>query len=262
MEKQRFFQVLAMVALCACLAPAALAEPLSVRIDDYDFTFDTDHVATYAYNGASADTLTVGPGGNEVGSYRFLGADGSTTDMSGNVPGLYSVWASSSPYIFGGDLELSLSFDAKDGPYVSGGDEMEVSLTGSQGFLRITGIIGTPLPTGDPITLLEIEFNATSLLSREAYDETDLIEAEGTVKTLLGEDVSSQGLLGVAKLFFYAEDDVFPAPGGDYNPLSDHGLNSVQGRVSGETGVEIPEPATMTLLGIGALGLLRRRRRK
>ncbi len=70
MEKRRFSQVLTVVAICACLAPAALAEPLSVRIDDYDFTFDTAYDATYAYNGTAADTLMVGLGGAEVGADR------------------------------------------------------------------------------------------------------------------------------------------------------------------------------------------------
>ncbi|MCP4375843.1 MAG: PEP-CTERM sorting domain-containing protein, partial [bacterium] len=48
--------------------------------------------------------------------------------------------------------------------------------------------------------------------------------------------------------------------GAVYDPLTDYGLNPVYGRISGEAGV-VPEPATMSLLAIGGLAMLRRRRK-
>lgn len=264
--------VVSSVIIVSLMAVSVQAAPLSVRIDDFDFTFDTAYDAVYAYNGAREDTLSVNTDGNEVGSYRYLDCAGSgAPDILGNLPGFYPVWASSAPMIFGGDLELDLEFVANDGPYLSpGGDAMEVSLVGYQGHLKITGIIGTPLPVGVPMTLLEIEFHSTSLLARDNCDTIDLIEALGTVTTLLGEDVRGQDIEGVTFMKFFAVDesvDIFPRPGERYDPLGNDFMpdDFVIGRVSGEAGdgiALIPEPATMALLGLGGIGVLLRRRRR
>jgi hypothetical protein len=245
----------ACVAAILILSSAASAEPLSIRIDDYDFTFDTDYAATYAYNADSADTLMITDVGSAVGTYRYLGTDGAT-DLLGNAAGLYPVWGPAGG--FGGDLELEMEFTVNDGPYDSGTDTLDISLAGNGGRLEITGSIG--FMPGAPITLLEILFDDTSLLGRADDDVVDLIEGQGLVTTLLGEDVQAEGIVGGAFMKFFAENIVFPEPPGEtYDPLTDYGYGDVDGRVSGETG-EIPEPASMAILGLGGLAMLLRRR--
>jgi len=166
--------------------------------------------------------------------------------------------------VYGGDLQLNLSFVINDGPYVSGSDVLDISLAGSSGHLTITGIIGTPMPPvgSTPIVLLDMDFRATSLLGRKSTDVVDLIEAVGKVNVLLGEDVSAQDLIGTTFMKFFAEGGqvVFPdPPGQDYDPLTDYGYHDVLGRVSGEAGV--PEPGSLLVLTAGAAAVLACRRR-
>jgi len=250
-----------LVSAVLLFATGAYASPLSVIIEDYDFTFDTDFLATYNYNGSAADMLHVMAGGSDVGSYRFLGMS-APVDLLGNPPGLYPVWTSAAPLIYGGDLLLDMAFTLNDGPYVSGGDIMDISLTGSAGKLTITGIIGNPMPAAvPPMVLLDMDLTATSLLGRANDDVIDLIEGVGKVNILLGEDVSGQGLGGCTFMKFFATTGtlIFPDPPGQaYDPLLDYGYQTLEGRVSGEAGV--PEPGAMLLLAAGALAVLRRRR--
>jgi len=316
MEKRKFSQVLAMVALCACLAPAALAEPLGVNIIDHDFLFhvpyyqnpDTGIVrsAVYDYNGAAPDSLsltvnspgTAVAGTHNVGDYTY---SGQLLQVPPNPQGIGGTGATppvASPWLYplfftiqhGAKLEIQMDFNTNDGPYTNPttGDRYDVSLTGQSGFLRITGWIGSQgwpagvlypdvLPGGTPndITLLEIEFKDVSLLARAGASTADLIEGAGEVKTLLGWDMQElAGQLpelaemdGVTFFKFMLPDTqaaLFPLPGGEsYNPMNDYGWDTAYGGISGEAGLGdiAPEPATMTLLGIGALGLLRRRRK-
>ena len=273
--------VLVVAAVVALFVLGAHAAPLSVRIDDFDFTFDTDKVATYAFNGVAPDTLTVAAGvpvssaglpSGEVGSYRYLGTMGAA-DLLGNAPGFYPVWLTiaggpAPVAIFGGDLKLDMSFSAADGPYVNpGGDKLDISLTGRQGHLTITGIISSipPAPATPPITLLDIDFTATSLLGRAGLDVIDLIEGFGKINILLGHDVGKQGLEGVAFMKFFADPGtaIFPDPPGEnYDPLVDYTYNAYVGRVSGEAGMGVPEPASAALMLVGLPLLARRVRRK
>ncbi len=260
------------------LSPTASAEPLSVIVDDHDFLFDTDFTALYMRDKQNPadprDHLLVspeiggdsGPYDHDVAAYRYLGS--APPHPLGLAPGFYPI-RSTGDQLFGGDLSMDLAFDAADGPYVSSTDVLPVSLTGTEGVLRITGELMqpdmvTPIVQG---TLLEILFTRTSLISRDNNDVIDLVEAWGTVMTLFGDDVSAENIEGVVKFAFYADDlqpPIFPAPGETYDPLNSSAWGNIVGRVSGETGdgYPVPEPATMSLLAVGVAGMILRRRRR
>jgi len=256
-------------------AASAHAAPLSVRIEDHIFSFKGPKYANYLFNGAAADQLTVGTSSNHlVEGYTYEGTV--PTIVAPGVPPAsvdpYPVY-SGTPIKFGGKLEMNLVFTANDGPYTNPAlDTFHVSLVGDTGILKITGWIATqgfpsgiqyPL-TGTDITLLDITFNKVSLLAREGYDRTDLVEAIGTVNMLLGEDVKAYNLLGA--VYFKLESDapgqaIFPILSPAlYNPLVDYGRANIEDAwVGGFVGV--PEPATVAMLAIGGLALVLRRRR-
>jgi len=266
------------VRLCLALlaflvfAAAAQAAPLSVRIEDHFFTFEGPDVSAYYFNGALADQLTVGTSANHlVHGYTY---EGTVPTVPGGPPASvdpYPVY-SGAPIKFGGSMIMDLFFKTNDGPYTNGPDTFEVSLVGDTGSLKITGWIATQgFPPGlqypgamVDITLLDITFDKVSLLAREGYDRTDLVEATGMVNTLLGEDVKAYNLLGA--VYFKLESDdpgqvIFPVLSPAlYNPLVDYGLANIENAwVGGVAGV--PEPATMVMLAIGGLALVLRRRR-
>lgn len=252
-----------MIGVCTVLlvAVCSYAAPLSVRIDDYDFTFDTpEAVARYDFNGTAADTLSLAPGGGpEVGSLSVTGVAPGPL-----AAGFYGVYQASG--VFGGDLSLNLNFLVNDGPYTSpSGDSFDVSLVGDNGFLRIVGGVfhGFPGVVDVPadVTLLEINFDKTTLLARDGVDRADLIEARGIVTKLMGQDIADQNHIGVLKMAFYGEEEIFPDfVGGIYDPTDDI-QDTIFGRISGETGL-VPEPMTMGILALGLPFVLLRRRRR
>lgn len=284
----------------------AYATPLSVDIIDHDFTFDVPYYeypqtgavmsAVYDYNGKNPDMLYLtqnGAGSHNVPSYAYAGV---LPQVPPNPPGIAAATppAPSSwlyPTFFtmqhGAKLEIEMEFLTNDGPYTNpAGDIFDVSLVGTQGFLRITGWIGTqgwpagilypdPQPTGggpNDIVLLEIEFDTVTLLARAGHPTADLIEGAGRLKTLLGWNIADlagqfpelEEMDGVTFFKFMLPDAagaLFPLPQGKgYDPLTDYEWNPALGRISGETGVGIPEPAAMTLLLLGLPFVFRRRR--
>ena len=275
MKVVRTLFVLGLVGLFLVFAVGAHAAPLSVRIEDHDFSFDGPKYANYLFNGAAADQLTVGTSSNHlVHGYTY---EGTVPTVPGGPPASvdpYPVYSGTPTIKFGGLLEMDLFFKTNDGPYTNpGGDTFAVSLVGDTGSLKITGWIGTQtLPTGPQypgamadITLLDITFDKVSLLAREGYDLIDIVEASGTVNTLLDVNVNLPG----AVYFRFESDDpgqaIFPvlSPGGLYDPLFNYGLAVVDienAWVGGVAGV--PEPATMAMLVLGGAGLFLTKRRR
>ena len=257
--------------------------------------------AVYDYNGAAMDSLsltmnnlpeTAVAGTHNAASYVYSGLLPQVPPNPPGIPGATPPTAS--PWLYplffttqyGAKLEIQMDFDANDGPYTNpAGDKFDVSLTGHGGFLRITGWIGTqgwptgilypdPQPSGMPndIVLLEIEFENVSLLARAGHPTADLIEGAGKVKTLLGWDVNALQQYpefgehdGVTFFKFILPDTqaaLFPLPEGEnYDPLEDYNWDTIYGRISGETGIGTPEPATLCMLALGGLVLIRRRRK-
>ena len=113
----------------------------------------------------------------------------------------------------------------------------------------------------------------TSLLAREDNNTADIIEAEGQVTTLLGLNIDAlkgsfpelEELTMGATFFKFILPDangaIFPSGAAPYDPLADYQLDPLYGRISGEAGV-VPEPTTMSLLALGGLAVLRRRRKQ
>ena len=309
------------VALCAIavFASTGSAAPLSVNIADHDISFHVPYLvdtggdiraAVYDYAGTDPDILrltvpfVVGDGEAAAGFHNVTAYDYApgtalnipailgTPPVSPNAYPLYKndfdpdtgdpigSW-------FGARLEVKMEFDAKDGPYTSGTDTFDVSLTGSRGFLRITGWIGeqelakagVPLfPAGGTnTTLLEIEFSATSLLARAENDVADLVEGFGRVTKILGMNPAdlvgqhpemanlTRGVTFFKFMLPHPGDEMFPV---GYDPSLDYPnvTEPFRGAIEGSAGLlhpddPLPEPGTMSLLALGGLAVLRRRRK-
>ena len=261
------FGVLAVLVFAA----GAHAAPLSVRIEDHFFTFEGPDVSAYYFNGALADQLTVGTSSNHlVHGYTY---EGDLPTVAGGPPASIDPYPlySGTPIQYGGLMVMNLFFKTNDGPYTNGPDTFEVSLNGDTGRLTITGWIATQgfppglqYPAGMwDIVLLDITFDQTSLLAREGTDRIDIVEAKGTVNTLLG--VPALNLVG--SVYFRFETDtpgqaIFPVLSPAlYNPLVDYGLANIENAwVGGVAGV--PEPATMAMLVLGGASLFLAKRRR
>lgn len=285
------------VVVVALLAVNVQATPLSVRIDDHDFSFDVPYFpqqplgwgAVYNFDGVNPDRLGIQSSvpNHYVGSYSYVGklptVPGLPSNLNGNPPipspFIYPVAQSST---FGGDLELEMFFDRNDGPYIDSktGDRFDISLVGDMGHLIITGQIYSqgfaplypdpsliPPPPKQDIVLLDIEFEQVTLLARVNEDSIFMIEGYGRINTLLGYAPAQEPGLpdeGVTFFKFFSEmpqGPIFTDP--NYQPTDDYQYE-IMGHISGEAGAgvsTVPEPVTMVLLGLGGIGVLLRRRR-
>jgi len=261
------------------LATAAHASPMSIRIDDHDFSFDVPFNedgfgAVYDYRGDQPDQLRVTTmpqaDNHYVSSYSYTGVVPTVLGAPAASQFLYPVVSNmvQNGY-FGGSLEMQMTFELNDGPYVApSGDAIDISLTGKDTIgdhITITGQIWDPNmlaaapkfpapPAPQDIVLLDITLEEVSLMARVNEDRLYLVEGKGRVTTLLGEDVSTNPVLpqvGVTFFKFFAEDEgaaMFDESGStSYNPLEDYGDDVVHGHISGEVGV-VPEPMTIVML--------------
>ena len=269
-------------ALCLSAAIVAFASapvqgvPLSVWVNDHDFTFDVPVQAVYDFAGAAPDRLYVPYADNaHYGhGYTYIGREPTVPGAPPASADPYPLY-SGTPIQFAANMDLEMLFTANDGPYTNpGGDAFDISLTGKQGHLTITGFIATqgfppaplfPIPSAD-IVLLDIQFDAVSLLARAGHNTADLVEGVGQIHTILGQDPRQYNISPTGSTFFKfilpPGQTLFPPPGAvPYNPLVNYNLNPAdEGRVSGEAGAGLPEPATLALLGLGVAGILARRR--
>ena len=261
------------------------AAPLSVRIEDHDFSFDVPFQAVYDYDGAQPDHLSVHTEpGHFVMNYTYSGSlptvptnpHGVPPAASPNPYPLYS----SQPILFAANMDLDMYFTVNDGPYTNpNNDTFEISLVGNAGHLTITGWIATPgfppaplYPSPGPgpdIVLLDIDLFQVTLLARDNEDRADLIEGIGRINTLLGVDLSDwEAAEGTTFFKFIAPfaSPVFPVvPGALYEPCVDYGWDPLSGRISGEAGAGylfVPEPATLGLILSGGVGVFLVRRRR
>lgn len=274
MLSSRFWLVLVGIGLLAANLQAA---PLSIRIEDHEFTFDVPLDAVYDYAGAGTDRLYVPAvsGKHYVHGYTYLGRYGTVPAGPPPSPDPYPLYSGGlgGPILFGANMELDMFFSGSDGPYTNPvGDTFEVSLTGTSGHLTAAGWIATqgfpPAPLYPPavmmdIILLDITLEQVTLLARAGHDTADLVEGIGTINTILGHDPSALGLptRGTVcfKLMAPMGTSIFPG-GVVYRPDMDLVLSPLSGaRISGETGM-VPEPASALLLILGLCALRRRSR--
>lgn len=261
------------------------AAPLSVRIEDHDFSFDVPYQAVYDYDGAEPDHLSVhSEPGHFVMNYTYTGALPPVPQNAWGTPPAASAdpypLYSGEPILFAANMDLDMYFSVNDGPYTNpNNDTFEISLVGNAGHLTITGWIATqgfpPTPLypspgpGPDIVLLDVDLLQVTLLARDNEDRADLIEGVGLINTLLGVDLSEWEVAQGATFFKFIAplaSPIFPVvPNTVYEPSVDYGWEPLSGRVSGEAGAAylfVPEPATLGLVLSGGVGVLLVRRRR
>ena len=252
----RLTSALVSVFATTLLASQAHAYLIGFTILDHDFVIDSGYSAYYNYNGANADTLTMNAAPAGIG-YRYL-EEMSTLGSSLGV-GFHPIYNTATD-MMGGAATLELTYDQSSTLVIDG--IAGANLNGTSGSLIITGYVGEETPT----TLVEMIFTNTSLWS-PPNNRTATLAAVGTVKTFFGQDISNLNVtagLQTGGFVFNAKTPNVLFTSAAYDPLAPTDKASVLGRVSGESGLAsaVPEPASLGLLGLGALGLLTRRGRK
>lgn len=241
------------------LAAYAGAAPLTPTITGHDMNFGAFNPPgappEWATNGTLADTLSFGPGGNEVTAYW----------PGWPAPPVFPVFDAGG--VFGGDLVLQVMFTGQDAPYVGPGGVIDVSLTGTGAAPGPDLLIFGAIPGAgytSPTLLWAIDLDAVSLYG---YSNNDSYVLEG-VGTIVGGAIAEQHQLFGQTGVMRGNLDFIDRPAGWipslYDPLVDPDQFEIRAAYSGETGVgyAVPEPASMLALALGGFGLLARRRRR
>lgn len=241
--------------LAAC--SVALAAPLLPPIVAHDFNFGAYNqmpgAIEWSANGAAPDTLvyTTFEGDHEVSAYWPAWPN----------PPMVPVWDLTGPPSFGGDFALAVQFTGQDAPQ----GPLDVSLTGT-GLNTAPGapdleIWGTVVLPSGPLTglLWALDLNNVSLYG---YSGRNAYNVEGTGTIVGGLVPAFYNLIGQPGAVRGSVDFITPPPGwlpAGYNPVVDPRQDLVRADYSGETGVTIPEPASLGLLLAGLASILRRR---
>jgi len=251
----RVFLLGATLAACG----AAFAAPLLPPIVAHDFNFGAYNqqpgAIEWAANGVLPDTLTYTQyeGDHEVSAYWPAWPN----------PPMLPVWDLTGPPSFGGDFVLGVQFTGQDAPQ----GPLDVSLTGKgqglpAGDLQIWGTV--VIPSGPTLTglLWALNFSADNSVSLYGYSGRNAYNLEGNGTIVGGLVPALYNLIGQPGAMRGSVDFIAPPAGwlpAGYNPVTDPRQDLVRADYSGETGVTIPEPASLGLLLAGLVSLLRRR---
>jgi len=323
MEKQRFFQVLAMVALCACLAPATFGETFSIdasspsQFDQADLLNPgpTVQVPATTLGLIATDELNALSSGNDAvqaSNIVFFSVDRTSQGVANGPLNPTDVNGQAIRNQQAGDVFVTTN--AMETGVAPQGINMLYVRQSFYGLVPVIGSMtyntGNPQDNLDAFTFEEFDLNGGGGTNRPTFfslgagsaslvgefDAADILISSGggafdvfadctTMGLDAGDDIDALALLdlnrdgmvntGDAALFSLAAGstslgansaaDVFITTFSGSNTIkyTAESLGLLETDEVDALDVQIaPEPATMTLLGIGALGLLRRRRRK
>jgi hypothetical protein len=245
---KKTISILAIAGLVLALAPAAQAATLTVD----NFSFESpDLIAanpTWPTSGAAPDDWTRVVGGNDFSGIEARDGKAGPTDgaqimfLDDRGGGADSVLLTSNSIGTGADLKalgdtLTITFDARHG-FLDGEESTIDSTVTFEAFVSIGGV-------KDESDNFSTDLGATSLLRTGAVINT---ETPGKNMDTFTITVATAGMGNT--------EEVAINFGSSW--VSNNGVRTSVDNVRADV---IPEPATMTLLAIGGLALIRRRKR-
>ena len=246
-----------LLAAVMLVAPAAQAMPIIPTIDGPEINFSA--ALRYVTGGSLPDLLiSKDAAGSELMTKYEAGTYWPNYPLV--VPAIPLWYEESGTRYYAADVQLAVKFTGTDAIAAPGFPSVSLIGTGAGADAQMIAdveIWGTTATPGTPAVnelLWAVQLDAVSLYGY-AGDDTFVLEGMGTM--VGGSLAVANDLLGQAGVI-RGHIDLSGLIGADYDPIADNIFEEGTATYSGETGV--PEPASLALLAIGGLGVLRRRR--